>query len=139
VHRHTPEIIQNLSQAAGAPVGVSFTPVLAPMPRGILATCSAKLKSDVDAAVARKVYAEHYVDEQFVHVLPEGRWPATSATLGGNAVHLQLTVDADAGRLVVVAAEDNLTKGTAGGAVQCMNIASGLPEGSGLNTVGVAP
>jgi N-acetyl-gamma-glutamyl-phosphate reductase len=139
VHRHTPEIIQNLTQAAGTPVGVSFTPVLAPMPRGILATCSAKLKSDMDSAVARKVYADHYADEQFVHVLPEGQWPSTSATLGGNSVHIQVTVDPDAGRLVVVAAEDNLTKGTAGGAVQCMNIASGLPEGTGLSSVGVAP
>lgn len=142
VHRHTPEMIQNLSEAAGSPVGVSFTPVLAPMPRGILATCSARLRSEsgtVDTTMARKVYADHYADEQFVQVLPEGQWPATAATLGGNVVQMQLTVDADAGRLVVVAAEDNLTKGTAGGAVQCMNIAAGLPEATGLSTVGVAP
>lgn len=138
-HRHTPEIVQNLSALAGAPVGVSFTPVLAPMPRGILATCSARLRSDVDSAAARKVYADAYADEPFVHLLGEGRWPATSATLGGNAVHLQVTVDTDAERLVVVGAEDNLTKGTSGAAVQCMNIASGLAEDTGLSSSGVAP
>ncbi|MGH3624142.1 MAG: N-acetyl-gamma-glutamyl-phosphate reductase [Sciscionella sp.] len=139
IHRHTPEIIQNLSEVARVPVTVSFTPVLAPMPRGILATCSAPLKSGVDGALARKTYAEYYADEQFVHLLPEGTWPSTAATLAGNTVHMQLTVDADADRLVVVGAEDNLTKGTAGAAVQCMNIAFGWPEAAGLSTVGVAP
>ncbi|MER7014780.1 N-acetyl-gamma-glutamyl-phosphate reductase [Saccharopolyspora sp. NPDC000359] len=138
-HRHTPEFIQNLSAAAGEPVKVSFTPVLAPMARGILATCSAALREGVDAAAAREVYLKAYGDEPFVHVLQEGQWPQTSATLGANTVHLQLAVDPDAGRLVVVAAEDNLTKGTAGGAVQCMNLALGLPETTGLPTVGVAP
>ncbi|KAA5825825.1 N-acetyl-gamma-glutamyl-phosphate reductase [Saccharopolyspora hirsuta] len=138
-HRHTPEFIQNLSAAAGEPVKVSFTPVLAPMARGILATCSAALREGVDAAAAREVYLKAYGDEPFVHVLPEGQWPQTSATLGANTVHLQLAVDPDAGRLIVVAAEDNLTKGTAGGAVQCMNLALGLPETTGLPTVGVAP
>jgi N-acetyl-gamma-glutamyl-phosphate reductase len=136
-HRHTPEIAQNLTAVARRPVTVSFTPVLAPMPRGILATCTAPLASggpDVRAA-----YAESYDGEPFVHLLPEGSWPTTGATLGGNAVHLQVTVDADAGRLVAVAAEDNLTKGTAGGAVQCMNLALGLPETTGLSTLGVAP
>jgi N-acetyl-gamma-glutamyl-phosphate reductase len=136
VHRHTPEITQNLSAVAGTPVTVSFTPVLAPMSRGILATCSAPLVSDVDA---REVYLKAYADEPFVHVLPEGTWPATAATLGSNAVHLQVATDHDAGRLVVVAAVDNLTKGTAGAAVQSMNIALGLPETTGLSTVGVAP
>lgn len=141
-HRHTPEMIQNLGAVAGEPVAVSFTPVLAPMPRGILATCSAPLRSGsdtVDGVLARKTYHEYYADEAFVQLLPEGTWPSTSATLAGNAVHLQLTVDADAGRLVVVGAEDNLTKGTAGAAVQCMNIAFGWPEITGLSTVGVAP
>lgn len=135
-HRHTPEIAQNLGQVAGKTVRVSFTPVLAPMPRGILATCSAPLKSEVDA---RLVYEKAYQDEPFVHLLPEGVWPATAAVLGSNAVHLQVTADADAGRLVVVAAIDNLTKGTAGAAIQSMNIALGLPETTGLTTVGVAP
>jgi N-acetyl-gamma-glutamyl-phosphate reductase len=138
-HRHTPEMIQNLSAAAGEKAKVSFTPVLAPMARGILATCSAPLRGDVDSAAARKVYLDAYGDEPFVHVLPEGAWPQTSATLGANTVHLQVTVDPDAGRLVVVGAEDNLTKGTAGGAVQCMNLALGLPETTGLPTAGLAP
>ena len=138
-HRHTPEIAQNLGKIAGTSVKVSFTPVLAPMPRGILATCSAPIKPGVDAPTARKAYAAAYADEPFMHLLPEGTWPATSATLGGNAVHLQVTVDADAGRLVVVSAVDNLTKGTAGAAVQSMNLALGLPETTGLSTVGVAP
>ncbi|WP_406691723.1 N-acetyl-gamma-glutamyl-phosphate reductase [Saccharopolyspora sp. ID03-671] len=138
-HRHTPEMIQNLSAAAGERVKVSFTPVLAPMARGILASCSAPLRGDVDTAAARKAYLDAYGDEPFVHVLPEGTWPQTSATLGANTVHLQVTVDPDAGRLVVVGAEDNLTKGTAGGAVQCMNLALGLPETTGLPTAGLAP
>jgi N-acetyl-gamma-glutamyl-phosphate reductase len=136
-HRHTPEITQNLSKIAGRPVSVSFTPVLAPMPRGILATCTAPLAATGEEA--RAVYEKAYGDEPFVHLLPEGSWPTTGATLGGNAVHLQVTVDQDARRLVVVAAIDNLTKGTAGGALQCMNLALGLPETTGLSSVGVAP
>ncbi|AHH99814.1 N-acetyl-gamma-glutamyl-phosphate reductase [Kutzneria albida] len=137
VHRHTPEIAQNLGKIAGNPVAVSFTPVLAPMARGILATCTAPLIGSADEV--RSVYEKACAEEPFVHLLPEGTWPTTAATLGSNAVHLQVTVDADAGRLVVVAAVDNLTKGTAGAAVQCMNLALGLPETSGLSTVGVAP
>lgn len=136
-HRHTPEIAQNLAGVAGVPVTVSFTPVLAPMPRGILATCSAPTLSDVDSV--RRSYEKSYQDEPFVYLLPEGVWPTTAAVLGSNAVQLQVTVDQDAGRLVVVAAIDNLTKGTAGAAVQSMNIAIGLPEITGLTTVGVAP
>lgn len=138
-HRHTPELVQNYSAAAGEPVSVSFTPVLAPMTRGILTTCSAPLRGGVTTDAARKVYLDAYQAEPFVHVLPEGQWPQTSSTLGANTVHLQLTVDPDANRLIVVGAEDNLTKGTAGGAVQCMNLALGLPETTGLPTTGVAP
>ncbi len=139
VHRHTPEMIQNLSQSAGAPVTVSFTPTLVPMSRGILATCSAKLSTGTDASTARAAYEKAYADEPFVHLLPEGQWPTTAAVLGANTVQLQLAVDADAGRLVVVVAVDNLTKGTAGGALQCANLALGLPETTGLPVVGVAP
>ncbi len=141
-HRHTPEIVQNLSGVSGTPVDVSFTPVLAPLPRGILASCSARLSSNDTAASAadvRAVYEKAYADEPFVHLLPEGTWPTTAATLGSNTVHLQVAVDADAQRLVAVAAIDNLTKGTAGGAVQCMNLAVGLPETTGLPLTGVAP
>ena len=134
-HRHTPEIAQNLSRVAGTKVRVSFTPVLAPMPRGILTSASAPVKHDLDAD---EVYRKAYADEPFVHVL-EDSWPTTAATLGSNAVHLRATVDQDAGRLVVIAALDNLTKGTAGAAVQSMNIALSLPEITGLTTVGVAP
>jgi N-acetyl-gamma-glutamyl-phosphate reductase len=136
-HRHTPELVQNLSAAAGAAVAVSFTPVLAPMPRGILATCSARCTTGRDELVA--AYRDAYAEEPFVHLLPEGTWPSTAMTLAANTVALQLTVDPDAGRLVVVAAIDNLTKGTAGGAVQCMNLAVGLPETTGLPLTGVAP
>ncbi|HEX2073281.1 MAG TPA: N-acetyl-gamma-glutamyl-phosphate reductase [Geodermatophilus sp.] len=139
VHRHTPEMIQNLSQAAGGPVTVSFTPTLVPMSRGILATCSAKLRPGIDAQAAREAYTKAYTDEPFVQLLPEGQWPTTAAVLGANTVALQLAVDPDAGRLVVVAAVDNLTKGTAGGALQCANLALGLPETTGLPVVGVAP
>ncbi|MCS7484002.1 N-acetyl-gamma-glutamyl-phosphate reductase [Umezawaea endophytica] len=136
-HRHTPEIVQNLSAVADRPIGVSFTPVLAPLPRGILATCSAQLRPE--AQDVRAVYEKAYADEPFVHLLPEGLWPTTGAVLGSNAVQLQVAVDPDLNRLVVVAAIDNLTKGTAGAAVQCMNLALGLPETTGLSTVGVAP
>jgi N-acetyl-gamma-glutamyl-phosphate reductase len=139
VHRHTPEMIQNLSQAAGTPVSVSFTPTLVPMSRGILATCSAKLRPGTDAATARAAYEKAYGDEPFVHLLPEGQWPTTAQVLGANTVALQLAVDPDADRLVVVAAVDNLTKGTGGAAIQCANLALGLPETTGLPVVGVAP
>ena len=136
-HRHTPEIRQNLSVLAGTEVTVSFTPVLAPLPRGILATCTARTTATEDEA--RAVYAKAYATEPFVHLLPAGRFPSTGAVLGSNALQLQVAVDADAHRLVVVAAVDNLTKGTAGAAVQCMNLALGLPETAGLTTIGVAP
>ena len=139
VHRHTPEMIQNLSLAARQPVTVSFTPTLVPMSRGILATCSAKLAPGMDAAGARAVYEDAYADEPFVHLMPEGQWPTTAQVLGSNAVALQIAVDPDSGRLIVVAAVDNLTKGTAGAALQCANLALGLPETTGLPLVGVAP
>ena len=137
VHRHTPEITQNLSLLTDAEVRVSFTPLLVPMPRGILATCSAP--TSVTAEEARETYAKAFAGEPFVHLLPDGQWPQTKSVLGSNAVHVQVTVDERAGRLVAVAAVDNLTKGTGGAAVQCMNLALGLPETTGLTTVGLAP
>lgn len=139
VHRHTPEIEQNLSVAAGTDVSVSFTPTLAPMARGILATCSARLAFDADPAALRAAWERAYADEPFVHVLPEGTWPRTADVQGSNSVHLQLTLDQRVGRVVVAAAVDNLTKGTAGGAIQCANLALGFPETTGLPVVGVAP
>ncbi|MEU6574674.1 N-acetyl-gamma-glutamyl-phosphate reductase [Streptomyces sp. NPDC046805] len=138
-HRHTPEMIQNLSGAAGKRVSVSFTPTLAPMPRGILATCSAKAKDGVTAESVRAAYEKAFADEPFVHLLPEGQWPATASVYGSNAVQVQVAHDADAGRVIAISALDNLTKGTAGGALQSMNIALGLDETTGLSTIGVAP
>ncbi|MFF4886834.1 N-acetyl-gamma-glutamyl-phosphate reductase [Streptomyces nigra] len=138
-HRHTPEMIQNLSAAAGERVSVSFTPTLAPMPRGILATCSARAKGGVGAGAVRAAYEKAFADEPFVHLLPEGQWPATASVYGSNAVQVQVAYDAAAGRIVAISAIDNLTKGTAGGAVQSMNIALGLDESTGLSTIGVAP
>jgi N-acetyl-gamma-glutamyl-phosphate reductase len=138
-HRHTPEIVQNLSGVAGCPVAVSFTPVLAPMPRGILATCTAVLHPGADYEVVRNAYHAAYAAEPFVHLLPAGRWPATGAVHGSNSVQVQVAVDADAGRLVAVGAVDNLTKGTAGAAVQCLNLALGRPETTGLPIWGIAP
>jgi N-acetyl-gamma-glutamyl-phosphate reductase len=128
VHRHTPELIQNLSSVAGQPVTVSFTPLLVPMSRGILATCS-----------ARDIYLGAYQDEPFVQLLPEGQWPRTKSVAGSNLIQLQVAVDEAAGRLIVVGAIDNLGKGTAGAAVQCMNLALGLDEPLGLPIIGVSP
>jgi len=138
-HRHTPEIVQNLLGLTDEPVRVSLTPMLVPMARGILATCSAPLAPDVTATQVRETYLKAYDAEPFVHVLPEGEWPQTKAVHGSNACHLQVTVDPQAGRLVAVGAIDNLTKGTAGAAVQSMNLALGLDETLGLTAVGTAP
>lgn len=138
-HRHTPEIVQNLSGLGAGSVNVSFTPMLVPMPRGILATVSAPLVDGVGAAEVREAYAKAYAAEPFVHLLPEGQWPQTKSVLGSNAVHLQVTVDQTAGRFFAVGAVDNLAKGTGGAAVQCMNLAVGLEESTGLSSVGIAP
>ncbi|MEV8292608.1 N-acetyl-gamma-glutamyl-phosphate reductase [Streptomyces rochei] len=139
LHRHTPEMMQNLGAVAGEPVSVSFTPTLAPMPRGILATCSAKAKPGVTAEAVRAAYEKAFADEPFVHLLPEGQWPATASVYGSNAVSVQVAYDAAAGRIIAISAIDNLAKGTAGGAVQSMNLALGLDETTGLTTIGVAP
>jgi N-acetyl-gamma-glutamyl-phosphate reductase len=139
VHRHTPEIEQNLRAAGAAEAKVGFTPVLAPMGRGILATATAPLAPGEDAASVRSAYTAAFSDEPFVHLLPAGQWPQTKAVLGSNCVHLQVALDERAGRLVAVGAVDNLTKGTAGGAIQSMNLALGLPETTGLPVVGTAP
>ncbi|MFV0406030.1 MAG: N-acetyl-gamma-glutamyl-phosphate reductase [Propioniciclava sp.] len=137
-HRHVPELLQNFRRLGAAQPSVSFTPVLVPMSRGILATVTAPL-ADGDPAAVRQTYAAAYAAEPFVHLLPEGVWPQTQSVLGSNYVHVQVTVDAAAGRLTAIVALDNLTKGTAGGAVQSMNLALGLPETLGLTTWGVAP
>jgi N-acetyl-gamma-glutamyl-phosphate reductase len=138
-HRHTPEMAQDLGPVAGEEVTVSFTPTLAPMPRGILATCSAKAKPGVTAASLRAAYEEAFAGEPFVRLLPEGQWPRTSSVYGSNAALVQVALDEHAGRIIAISAIDNLVKGTAGGAVQSMNIALGLPEELGLSLNGVAP
>ena len=138
-HRHIPEIEQNLRVAGAGQVRISFTPVLVPMSRGILATTSAPLAPGADPAAVRAAWLAAYADEPFVHVLPEGQWPTTAAVLGANTALVQVAVDARAGRVVTVAAVDNLVKGTAGAAVQSMNLALDLPETTGLTTEGVAP
>ena len=130
-HHHVPEI----KQATGA-TSLSFTPVLAPMPRGILATVTVRPLTGQDP---REVLAEAYDGETFVHLLPEDRWPHTASTYGSNSVHLQATLDADSGRVIVVTALDNLGKGAAGQAVQNANLMLGLPEALGLSVSGVAP
>ena len=139
VHRHTPEIEQNLELVSGTRPKVSFTPILAPMSRGILATVSAPALDGVTAEDVRAAYVKAYADEPFIHVLPEGQWPQTKAVLGANTLHVQATLDARAGKVIAIGAMDNLAKGTAGGAIQSMNIALGLPETTGLTTIGVAP
>ncbi|MDF2710545.1 MAG: N-acetyl-gamma-glutamyl-phosphate reductase [Nonomuraea muscovyensis] len=139
VHRHTPEMEQGLTAVAGTPVRVSFTPTLAPMSRGILATCSAPATPGLTRSAVREAYESALATEPFVRLLPEGAWPATAMTYGANTAALQVTLDERAGRLVAVIAIDNLTKGTAGGAIQSANLALGLPEELGLPTTGVAP
>jgi N-acetyl-gamma-glutamyl-phosphate reductase len=129
-HQHVPEI----KQATGA-TSLSMTPVLAPMPRGILATVTMRKAGGDPRAALRDAYR----DEPFVHVLPDGTWPHTAATAGSNSCHLQVTEDADSGRIIVVSALDNLGKGAAGQAVQCANIMLGLPETAGLSVYGVTP
>jgi N-acetyl-gamma-glutamyl-phosphate reductase len=139
VHQHTPEMEQALSAAAGAPVMLSFTPMLAPMPRGILATCTARLTPGADSAALRDALAAGYDDEPFVHLLPEGSWPTTKATAGTNIAVLQAAADVHSGRAVVSVALDNLGKGAAGQAVQNANLVLGLAETAGLQAPAVSP
>ena len=155
LHRHTPEMEQALGEAAGTAVTVSFTPLLAPMPRGILATCTAPLTAAAGAGHGpapggsdpgytatgrlRAALEEAYAGEPFVRVLPAGQWPATASVSGSNAAHLQVAADPRASRAVAVAALDNLGKGAAGQAIQDANLMLGLPETAGLAACGVAP
>jgi N-acetyl-gamma-glutamyl-phosphate reductase len=152
VHRHTPEIEQALSEVLPAKdagpakdkVTLSFTPTLAPMPRGILATSTARLTpkataaADVTAAL-RAAFADAYDNGPFVHLLPDGQWPGTAAVYGSNGAHVQVAADLHAGRAVVSSTTDNLGKGAAGQSVQIANLMLGLPETAGLATHGVAP
>jgi N-acetyl-gamma-glutamyl-phosphate reductase len=136
-HRHTPEIVQGLKQVTERDVTVSFTPVLIPTSRGILATCTARTQSPLSQL--RAAYEKAYHAEPFVHLLPEGQLPRTGAVIGSNAAHIAVAVDEDAATFIAIAAIDNLVKGTGGAAVQSMNLAVGWPETEGLSVVGVAP
>ncbi len=138
-HRHTPEMVQNLSEATDENVSVSFTPVLAPMPRGILSTVTAPLKDGVAEEQARRAYADFYAGEPFVRLLAEGRQPQTQHIVGTNMCLMQVEVDSGAGVLLATSVIDNLTKGTGGAAVQCMNLALGFDETDGLPLAAVAP
>ncbi len=138
-HQHTPEMEQTLTLAAGAPVTLSFTPLLAPMPRGILATCTARLTPGTDEASLRAALSTAYDAETFVHLLPAGSWPTTKATAGSNGVVLAVAADLHAGRAVVTVALDNLGKGAAGQALQNANLMLGLDERSGLSALGTTP
>ena len=136
-HRHTPEIVQGLNRVTDQDVTVSFTPVLIPTSRGILATCTARTQSPLSQL--RAAYEKAYHDEPFVYLLPEGQLPRTGSVIGSNAAQIAVAVDEDASTFVAIAAIDNLVKGTGGAAVQSMNLALGWPEVQGLSVVGVAP
>ena len=146
-HRHIPEIRQALAAApstgsgtqSGDGIRISFTPVLVPMSRGILATSTAPIAGDVTDAQIRDAWESAYAGETFVQLLPEGRFPRTADVLGANTALIGLAIDRAANRVTVVAAVDNLVKGTAGAAIQSMNIALGLPEDRALSVNGVAP
>lgn len=138
-HRHNPEVRQNLTLAGAVDPTLSFTPVLVPYARGIHATSTARLAPDADPVAIRTAYDEVYADEPFVHVLPDGVQPRVADTTGANTCLIGLAVDERAGRLVATSTLDNLVKGTAGAAVQSMNLALGLPETAGLTVDGVAP
>ncbi|QIZ98064.1 N-acetyl-gamma-glutamyl-phosphate reductase [Leifsonia sp. PS1209] len=138
-HRHIPEIQQNLRKAGAANPTVSFTPVLVPMSRGILATSTARLKPGVTAEQVQSAWESAYAGETFVQVLPAGTVPRTADVLGANTALIAVAVDEAAGRVVTVLALDNLYKGTAGAAIQSANIALGLDETAGLTVNGVAP
>ncbi|MFM1917183.1 MAG: hypothetical protein RJB01_698 [Actinomycetota bacterium] len=139
VHQHIPEMEQSLAQVVGEGVEMSFTPLLAPMPRGIIATCTAEVDSGVSESQVRDALMAAYASEPFVSVLPSGVWPQTSSVSGTNMVQLQCALDTHAGRVIVVSAIDNLGKGAAGQAVQNANLMFGWDEITGLSVNGVAP
>jgi len=137
VHQHTPEIEQSLSVISSEEVRISFTPILAPMPRGILATVTAKLHTTITRDEILDMYKSFYAHEEFVTVLSNNELPKTSAVIGSNSVRIQVAVDSHTNRLVVSAVIDNLGKGAASAAIQNANLISGLPENTGLTSVGI--
>jgi len=138
-HRHIPEILQNVALASGKSGSISFTPLLTPMSRGILAVVSVKPAARFSLEMLRQVYQDAYSDETYVRLLPAGALPQTAAVLGANSAQISLDFDEESGRVLLICAIDNLVKGTAGAAIQSMNIALGLTEQTGLSTNGLAP
>jgi N-acetyl-gamma-glutamyl-phosphate reductase len=138
-HRHIPEILQGLKGAGATAPTISFTPVIVPMSRGILATSTARIVPGTSARAIRDAWESAYADEHFVHLLPAGSFPRTGDVLGANTALIGIAIDEAAGRVVTVTALDNLVKGTAGAAIQSANIAIGIPETAGLPVDGVAP
>ncbi len=138
-HRHTPEIEEQLSYAAGEPVLLNFTPHLVPMNRGILVTAYASLKKEVTWEDVKAIYDRYYKEEQFVRVLDKGVCPQTKWVEGSNYVDVGFQIDARTRRVIMMGAMDNLVKGAAGQAVQNMNLMCGLPENTGLNLVPMFP
>lgn len=137
VHQHTPEIEETLTAVSGSDVKISFTPILAPMPRGILSTITLKLNSTLTSDEAHKMYSDFYANSKFVQVLPLGVMPKTSSVLGSNHAHIQVAVDAHTNRLVISVAIDNLGKGASAQAIHNANIMCSLPEDAGLKFDGV--
>ena len=137
VHQHTPEVEEALTHIACSDVKISFTPILAPMPRGILSTVTAKLNSSATTESIHALYTKAYAADEFVTVLPLGQLPKTNSVIGSNQVHLQVAVDEHTNRLIISAAIDNLGKGAAGQAIQNANLICGLPENAGLQAVGL--
>ena len=137
VHQHTPEIEQILSEFAKSAVKISFTPILAPMPRGILATVTAKITTESNLDSLRSKYSHFYLKSKFVSLLPANQMPMTSAVLGSNNVQIQIAVDTHVNRIVISTAIDNLSKGAAGQAIQNANLMCDFPEDLGLHAVGV--
>jgi len=138
-HRHGPEIAQELSFAAGSRVDMIFTPHLVPMNRGILTTCYARLAAGIDAGAVRQVLEEKYDTEYFVRLLPEGTMPHTKWVYGSNFLDIGVYIDKNSGRVVLVSALDNLTKGASGQAIQNMNLMLGIEEKKSLMFAGVHP
>lgn len=138
-HRHTPEIEQELSRAAGQPLTVNFTPHLVPMTRGMLVTIYAGVQEGIKEEDLRRCWLEQYKNEEFIHVLPQGTWPQTKFASGSNNAFLQLTVDQRTGNAVLIATIDNLIKGAAGQAIQNMNLVMGWPESQGITGTALWP
>jgi N-acetyl-gamma-glutamyl-phosphate reductase len=137
VHQHTPEVEQALGQVSGKKVKISFTPILAPMPRGILSTITARLSENVDTEKVHSLFSDFYKNDYFVDVLPIGQLPKTASLTGSNKIQMQVAVDEHTHRLVISVAIDNLGKGAASQAIQNANLMCGFHEGAGLSTDGL--